>query len=257
MAVSAASRPLTPRQVRARLPADLRGLVSRARQLRSRPLATLPTRVRALDRLLAGGLPRGRLVELVGRRSSGRFSTLLSTLAAVTGDGEPAALVDLGSCLSPQQAAAAGMVLERLLWIRPGDSRQALFAAEAALGAGFPLVVLDLGAPPVPGGRGPEASWLRLARTAAARRAGLLVSSPYRVSGIAAEVVVESRRGRSDWRGQGAAPRLLAGLNYRFELVKDRLRASGAEVVTFRTAPRGVGDVSTAPGTGRRAERTA
>ena len=64
----------------------------------------LPTRVAALDRLLSGGLPRGGLVEVTGRRSCGRFSIGLSSLAATTSAGESAALVDLGGHLDPQSA---------------------------------------------------------------------------------------------------------------------------------------------------------
>lgn len=182
--------------------------------------APLPTALAPVDRLLDGGLARGRLVELVGRRSSGRLSIVLAALAAATGADEPAALVDLANGLDPQLATAAGVVLERLLWVRPQRLKEALIGAEMLLGGGFPLVVLDLGSPPVPGGRGAEAAWLRLARAAAARDAALLVSSPYRASGTAAATVLEARPARPLWRGAGASPRLLAGLRSRFALEK-------------------------------------
>src|SRR4029077_1985373 len=91
-----------------------------------------PTAVPVLDRLLAGGLPRGQLVELVGSRTSGRFSTLLAALAAATGVGEAAALVDLGDGLDPKVAAALGIDLERLLWTRPARMKEALGAGEVA-----------------------------------------------------------------------------------------------------------------------------
>ncbi len=182
--------------------------------------APLPTALAPVDRLLDGGLARGRLVELVGRRSSGRLSIVLAALAAATGADEPAALVDLANGLDPQLATAAGVVLERLLWVRPQRLKEALIGAEMLLGGGFPLVVLDLGSPPVPGGRGAEAAWLRLARAAAARDAALLVSSPYRASGTAAATVLEARPARPLWRGAGASPRLLAGLRSRLALAK-------------------------------------
>src|SRR5512144_1557460 len=100
--------------------------------------------VEPLDRLLSGGLPRG-LVELVGRRSSGRFSIGLAALASVTSAGEPAALLDPEENLDPQAAAAAGVDLELLLWVRPRRVKETLAAAEILLAAGFPLVVADLG----------------------------------------------------------------------------------------------------------------
>src|SRR5258708_6823123 len=100
-----------------------------------------------LDELLAGGLPRGQLVEMIGVRSSGRFSTVLTVLAAATLAGEAAALVDLGDGLDPQAAAALGVDLRRLLWLRPTTLKQALAGAEILIGGGLP--------PRVPGPRHP------------------------------------------------------------------------------------------------------
>ena len=209
------------------LPAPCARQLRTARQLaedrrRTREERQLPTACPGLDRLLAGGLRRGMMVELIGRRSSGRFSLVLAALAAATGRGEAAALVDLGDGFDPRAAAAAGVDLERLLWVRPRHVKEVLASAEAILQCGMPLVVVDLGMPPVPGGRGGEASWLRLARSAQAHRAALLISSPYRVSGTAAQAVLEARSPRARWRGRGPAPRLLRGVSARLELVKSR-----------------------------------
>ncbi len=183
-------------------------------ELREEPL---PTMVTALDELLGGGLPRGALVELVGRRSSGRFAMLLSAVQALTDTGEVAALVDLGGHLDPQAAAAAGVELERLLWIRPQRLPDALSAAELLVNTGFPLVAVDLGMPPLRG-RACQASWLRLARSSVTHRTAVLVASPYRLSGCAASAVVVAQQRRGVWSGEqaggreGAAPRLLHGL---------------------------------------------
>jgi recA bacterial DNA recombination protein len=165
----------------------------------------LATTVAAVDDLLAGGLPRGQLVELIGGRSSGRFSTVLAALAAATMAGESAALVDLGDGLDPQAAITLGVDLPRLLWLRPSTLKQALACAEILIGGGFSLVALELGPPPVPGGRGLEAAWLRLARAAQAHHTALLIASPYRVSGTAAAAVLQATRARVLW--QGLAPR--------------------------------------------------
>ena len=143
-------------------------------------------------------------MELIGERSSGRFSTVLATLAATTTAGEAVALVDLGDGLDPRIAAAAGVDLERLLWVRPPHLKKALVSAEMLLAGGFPLVIIDLGNPPVPGGRGVEAAWLRLARAAQSHDAVLLVSSPYRASGTAATGVVKAMRGRPRWSSKGS-----------------------------------------------------
>ncbi len=212
--------------LRSALPEPLHRHLASARELihqrAATPASIVPTTVDAFDDLLIGGLPRGQMVELVGDRSSGRFSTLLATLAATTGVGEAAALVDLGDGLDPRLAVQAGVVLERFLWIRPEHLKQAVVGAEMLLSGGFPLVVIDLGDPPVPGGQGVEASWLRLARSAQSHNAALLVSSPYRTSGTAAIGVVKANRGRPRWSETGFATPLLLGLSSRLSLEKLR-----------------------------------
>jgi hypothetical protein len=216
-------------RLRASLPEPLRSRLRSAREL-ARDLrdaageGAFPTAVPALDRLLEGGLPRGQLVELIGSRTSGRFSMLLGALAAATSVGEVAALVDLGDGLDPESAQDAGIDLERLLWVRPPTLKKALAAAEMLIAGGFPLVVLDLGQR---GGRGNEAAWLRLARAARAHDSALLVGAPWRVSGTAAAVVLKAGRPRAAWRGGGGAPKLLAGIASRLVLEKSRSRLPG------------------------------
>jgi hypothetical protein len=202
-----------------------RGL-TRASELPSPAISRdwLATQVSALDRLLCGGLARGALTELSGRRSCGRFSIGIASLAAVTSAGEPAALVDLGGHLDPQSAEEAGVDLARLLWVRPSKLKQAVASAEMLLATGFPLVVVDLGLPPVRGRSVPDAAWVRLTRAARDRRAALLVLAPYRVSGVAAEAVVSADLARADWSGAGRSPRLLEGVNSKLTLQKDDSR---------------------------------
>ena len=218
--------PATIGTFRSKLPHHLRIHLNSGREwVQQRTAAPLPApfpTATALDQLLVGGLPQGQLVELIGRRSSGRFSTILSSLATATSAGEAAAFVDLGDAFDPQLAIAAGVDLERLLWARPEHLKQALISAEVLLAGGFPLVVVDLGNPPVPGGRGVEASWLRLAKAAQSHQAALLVSSPYRVSGTAAAGVVKADHGRALWSGGDPSPRLLVGLSSHLTLQKMR-----------------------------------
>lgn len=187
----------------------------------------LSTACQAFDKLLEGGLRRGSMVELIGQRSSGRFSIVLSALAAATGRGEAAALIDLSDAFDPQVARDAEVDLERLLWTRPRHLKEVLASAEIILSSGIPLVVIDLGMPPLAGGRGQEASWLRLARRASTHRVALLVASPYRVSGTAAQAVVSARPLHSRWLGHGATPRLLAGVSASLELLKSRSQRPG------------------------------
>jgi hypothetical protein len=210
----------------------------------------LATGVEPLDRLFPGGLPRGQIIELVGRRSSGRFSIALGTLASVTSAGEAAAFVDLEGHLDPQGAAAAGVDLERLLWVQPKRVKEALLCAEMLLAAGFPLVAVDLGLSPRGGRYVPDAAWIRLARAVEAQGSSLLLLAPYRLSGIAADAVVTADAPRPLWRGAGAAPRLLTGLSSRLTLQKLARTAPGTtSLLSLRLLP-------LPPGEGRGEGRT-
>jgi len=71
--------------------------------------------------LLTGGLARGCLTEICGTASSGRTSVLLLALARATQRGEVCALVDASDAFDPASAAAAGMEMSRLLWVRCGE----------------------------------------------------------------------------------------------------------------------------------------
>jgi RecA/RadA recombinase len=147
-----------------------------------------------LDARLAGGIPRGQVSELVGPRSSGRTALTLQLAAAATSRGELVALVDALDMLDVESAAAAGVDLNRLLWIRgfvvsnPGLCRdlnqramvQALRALTLVLQAGnFGLVVFDAGEAPADAIRRlPFTTWLRLQRMVeAGPTACLLVGS--------------------------------------------------------------------------------
>jgi hypothetical protein len=138
------------------------------------------TGVSALDARLAGGIPRGQLSALVGARSSGRATLLASLMAAATVRGELVALVDVLDMFDPESAQAAGIDLDRLLWIRghvsanPGLCRdmnqrameQAIRALTLVLSAGnFGLVVFDAAEAPADAWRRlPFTTWLRLER---------------------------------------------------------------------------------------------
>jgi hypothetical protein len=71
----------------------------------------------ALD-ALTGGLPRGCLTEICGPASSGRTSVMLAALASATYRGEYCAVIDASDALDSHSLAAAGIDLDRLLWVR-------------------------------------------------------------------------------------------------------------------------------------------
>jgi recombination protein RecA len=73
-----------------------------------------------VDELLEGGLPIGAITEMVGPECSGRTSFALSFLSQMTRAGKVCAWVDVSNTLYPESAAAAGIDLSRLLWVRCG-----------------------------------------------------------------------------------------------------------------------------------------
>ena len=73
--------------------------------------------------MLDGGLPVGAITEMVGPEASGRTAVALSFLRHLTHTGRVCAWVDVSDMFSPESAAAAGIDLARVLWVRCGASR--------------------------------------------------------------------------------------------------------------------------------------
>ena len=165
----------------------------------SRPLEAsapgVPFDVQALDTYLHGGLPAGQLSEVVGPVSSGRTTLTWQWMAAATRRGDTVALVDTFDRFDPASAAACGIDLSKLLWIRgqaisktagavdpvwlpgvrtvdgPGTMVErtldrALKALNLVLQSGVcPVVVLDMAdVPAVALRRIPYTTWLRVQR---------------------------------------------------------------------------------------------
>jgi recombination protein RecA len=87
---------------------------------------TAHTGIPALDDALSGGLPIGAITELAGPECSGRTSLALSFIAGLTHAGRVCAWIDVSDTLHPESAAALGVDLDRLLWIRCGPQPQQL-----------------------------------------------------------------------------------------------------------------------------------
>jgi hypothetical protein len=95
--------------------------ITPASRLEIRPAPEMASSGIATLDALTGGLPRGCLTEICGPASSGRTSIMLAALAATTRHGEFCALVDASDALDPHSAAAAGIDLDRFLWVRCGE----------------------------------------------------------------------------------------------------------------------------------------
>jgi hypothetical protein len=218
---------------------------------RSDPSAGAGTDVTAVDACLRGGLPRGQLSELAGPRSSGRTTLLCQLMAAATGRGEIVALIDTFDRLDIASVAAAGVDLDRMLWVRgeaialrPGGVDQllertvdrALKALNLVLQAGgFGVVALDLADVPLPAlKRLPYTTWLRLQRIVEGSDTAcvLLVAEPLARS---AGGLTLTLTGRPSWAGTADRSRRLGGLDLRIRVVSPRRRLDGDVTVAAVT----------------------
>jgi hypothetical protein len=190
----------------------------------------LTTGLPALDAVLEGGLPRGRVTELAGARSAGRTGLACRIAASATSAGETIAWVDPDDALDPEAATAAGVTLARTLWVRPRDVADAFGAVEILLGAGgFGLVVLDLGSQP--GGATRFTSWTRLARAAERTRSTLLVLTAGSQAGACAALRLELTGRRVRWSGGPGRRVLLDGVTARLTVARSRGGGAGRALV--------------------------
>jgi recombination protein RecA len=118
----------------------------------------MPTGVEAVDEVLEGGLPVGAVTEMIGAECSGRTALALSFVACVTREERVCAWVDVSDALSPESAAAAGVDLRRMLWVRCGVTAT---AQKMGARANFRLAEKYFAAPVVKkglhgGGHGPH-----------------------------------------------------------------------------------------------------
>ncbi len=173
----------------------------------------VPSGIAALD-AATGGLPRGCLTEIFGPVSSGRTSLLLSILAQATHREEVCALVDAEDAFDPASASAAGVHLDRLLWVRSDGAEHALKAVDLLIqGGGFGMIVLDLGdTPPAMARRISLTSWFRLRRAVENSPTVLLSVARQSNAKTCAALQLECARERTAWSGALHSSRLLRAI---------------------------------------------
>ena len=174
-----------------------------------------PTGDADLDGLLGGGLRRGHLSEITGAPSSGRTTVMTRALAAAADRGDAVALIDACDTFDPASAAAQGLDLTHLLWVREsGDPQRALKAFSLVLQAGgFGLVVLDL-ADVAPQGlrRFPWTTWMRIARIVEGSDTVALLVGAERIARSAGGVTIALESSPARWQGTAPRARLFGGV---------------------------------------------
>ena len=220
------------------------------------------TGIEEADRLLEGGLPVGAISEITGPASSGRTSLVLAFVARRTAEERVCAWVDASDAFDPESAAANGVNLRRLLWVRCKNDKaqyvnpiqikhnapnkpwtrldQALRATDLLLqAAGFAAIVLDLGdIAPEHATRIPLATWFRFRQAADRTRCSLIVIGQDAYAQSSAAVVLQCE----PLEPEAAGSTVLRGFTYRLE--RGRQRFSAIRMGTRNRGPQEAGFAS-------------
>jgi len=162
-------------------------------------------------------LPRGCLTEIVGPASSGRTTLLHAILSGATGRDETCALVDTDESFDPATANAAGVHLDRVIWVRSAkNAEHALKATDLLIqGGGFGVVAMDLGDTPLATARRISlTSWFRLRRAVENTPAVLVALARQSNARTCATLTIECARERAEWSGSRPG-RLFRGIRVR------------------------------------------
>ncbi len=113
---------------------------------------TVPTGSLSLDIALgAGGIPKGRIVEIYGPESSGKTTVALHMVAEVQKRGGIAGFIDAEHALDPVYARNIGVDIDNLYISQPDSGEQALEITETMVRSGaVDIVVVDSVAALVP-----------------------------------------------------------------------------------------------------------
>lgn len=111
-----------------------------------------PTGSLSLDIALgAGGIPKGRIIEIYGPESSGKTTLALHMVAEVQKRGGIAGFIDAEHALDPLYAKNLGVDINNLYISQPNDGEEALEIAETMVRSGaIDIIIVDSVAALVP-----------------------------------------------------------------------------------------------------------
>ena len=233
--------------LRSQLETALAGRVPTPFAPRPAPLQTTPFPIAEVQ-ALTHGLQRGGLTEICGPACSGSATLLLSVLASRTEQAEACALVDGRDTFDPHSAEAAGVKLERLLWVRCRQIDQCLRATDLLLqGGGFGLIALDLSLlPPKTVRYVPLNVWFRFRRAVENTSTILLLLDQESNAGTCASLVLRLGSEPALWlepqARRASSPAnfcacLLDGSHIHAEVIRSRLPAdAGARLARRHSA---------------------
>jgi len=122
-----------------------KGSVMRMGDVSTKGIDVVSTGSLSLDIALgAGGLPKGRVVEIYGPESTGKTTMTLETIAQMQKQGGTAAFIDAEHALDPVYAEKIGINLDDLLISQPDTGEQALEITDMLVRSGaVDMIVVD------------------------------------------------------------------------------------------------------------------
>ena len=122
-----------------------KGSVMRMGDVSTKGVEVVSTGSLSLDIALgAGGLPKGRVIEIYGPESSGKTTMSLETIAQMQKQGGTAAFIDAEHALDPVYAEKIGINLDELLISQPDTGEQALEITDMLVRSGaVDMIVID------------------------------------------------------------------------------------------------------------------
>jgi len=110
----------------------------------NQPLPSITTGLFSLDREVfgCGGVPRGRIIEIIGPESSGKTTIALEFIAEEQKDGGIAAYVDAEHALDVTYASKLGVDVDNLLISQPDYGEHALGVVDALVRSGLVSVIV-------------------------------------------------------------------------------------------------------------------
>lgn len=107
----------------------------------------------AVDAALGGGIPKGKIVDIVGKTSSGKTTLALTACATLQKENPEANImyIDAEIALDPVYAAALGVDLNKIILVQPDCGESGFEAAELFISSGVAdMLVIDSIAAMVP-----------------------------------------------------------------------------------------------------------
>lgn len=121
------------------------GSIMTLQKAKTMNVEVIPTGSISLDLALgAGGIPKGRVIEIFGPEASGKTTLAMHMIAEVQKEGGTAAFVDAEHALDPERAKAVGVKTDKLLISQPDNGEQALDIVEALVRSNsVDVIVID------------------------------------------------------------------------------------------------------------------